>query len=111
MVPLTITILHECTPAILSPVVSATNTFSYTIASAATPSILGLFSFSGAPVGVTCFAFNLIDTGTGLAVTTFPSYITYSYPSLTLGSSVVGAIGQTPSIIYSWAVQCYNIIN
>ena len=55
---------------------------------------------------ISCITFSLVDA-TSLAAVTPPTYITFNYPTLTIGPTTAGLIS-TASVIYSWKIKAVD---
>lgn len=90
---LTITVSHECSTATLTANVAG-NTVSYTMNNP-TPQVTTLNSFTPAniPTGATCFTYSLMFAPANTVPVTIPSYITFAYPTFTIGPTGLGVLG------------------
>ena len=80
---MTIIVYHECTNATSTPSVLG-DTINYTILSGTNITTLSSFTINQ-PNGLACFTYGLYMYSNTSTVASLPSYITYSYPNITIG--------------------------
>lgn len=81
-----ITIENECFSATISPSFAGLTTAYKGLDPRATVDISTILPVSGQPTGISCFTYNLYDTSK--VITTPPTYISLSYPTVSIGPTV-----------------------
>ena len=105
--PLTVNIYHECHTATISA--TAINTINYTILSSTSTNTLTFFTVNS-PSGLNCYTYSLLESDQVTPVTLL-TFITFNYPTLTIGPTTTTSIGNVDSILFTWYVQATSIIS
>jgi len=110
--PLTITVTHECASAACTKIATPANAFTYklqdpSVAYDVSTGTNQLFTESAVPSGASCFEYLIYDTqATPAQVTTYPSYMSYSYPTVTLYTNSQKVINTLPSKTTNYNLRC-----
>ena len=97
-----ITIQNECYSAAIAPSSAGVTTTYQILDSQVTIDLSTLLPVSGQPTGIACFTYNIYDASN--AVTTPASYVTFSYPTISIGPTAANQIGASPSVTLSYQV-------
>ena len=69
------------------------------------------FSITNQPSSVACFTYSLVQAPGNTVAVSLPSYISFTYPTLTIGPTGLGILGTTPMISLTWSVAAQSVMS